>query len=241
MFPKLLLLSTLILLAVTAEAKVRSISLSYLSGEEVVQLIRPMLGSDDSVSVIRGIVYLDSGRSVFNKINTLLGQADVAPALYLLSVRETRGHMSVRSGKISEGSRKTRVEAGGHQQIHASTGRPVFIETGVGVSALGVDQSARRRGNSVQTELGVKGFHVLLNVGGDIVTLSASDIQTSDRYNRPDEVDPSNFIYSVEGLFGQWIPLMKAINTDKKLGITNRQTVMSPVSRYQIRVSKITR
>lgn len=217
-------------------AQVREIPLAFLSKEEVHALVSPHLSAGDSVSYLNGMLYLDSNRSVFNRISALLKKADKAPESFRVQIR--RGGSKVSSGRRHTNKQKTVAGQSGRFEKKVLSGQLTFVETGVGISELGYESASRRHGSSIQAQLGQEGFFLLTRVADGKVSVRASELMVSDRYNRAEGIDESHLVFANSGDMGQWISLTpereEASRRVVRSGDTGRST-----TRFQIRVQPV--
>lgn len=218
------------------EAKVRTYDLGFLSVDEAVILVKPLLENSDSVSGLRSTLYIDSSLATFRQIESVLKSADTAPPDYSVHIRQSGVRGLSKADSQENQSKRWSVKQKSAYQLQIISGEPVFVETGHDLSSLGLERSKLgARHPSITADVGKKGFYLLVRVRGDEVTLRSGDEQVSDRYNRVSGLDEQTLNYYSEGQLGHWIPLMGSqMSSSRK----NKIDLRSTGAHYQVMVTR---
>lgn len=194
----------LLMLTVSVEASTRLLPLSYLTNEEAVTLVRPLLGELESVSVHGGQLILSSSRSTYDRVKSMLKRSDIAPVSLSVSIREG-GKFRV----MERSSSRLSVKPSGAMQLSMLSGEPRFVKIGQGITELGIEpgRGGYHGRSGVTAQLGVRGFFLSARKVDSKIILRASSVLVLKGLH--DSVDASAVslpIYA-EGEEGQWIPL----------------------------------
>lgn len=183
-----------------AIAEVRELELRFLSPNEASELISPLLSTSEGVSAVSGRLFLDSDAKTYREMKRLLQAVDIEPILIRVTVR--------RGGKMNvHGASSQPVKPGGWAKHDLVAGSVSFIETGHGLSALGVEPRRAYGATSISptAELGKRGFFLMARVFGDEVVVRTSKETMTPRWDGQPSPEEMELVYSATGQQGTWI------------------------------------
>lgn len=172
------LLTTALSAAAAAEVYTEVIQLQSRLPEEVVPVIRPLVGPDGSVSAFGGRLIVRATPERMDEILQLLGQVDRPPRRLLIHVRHSDVHQGSARSPLGLRDRRTLGEAERSERVQTLDGRPAFIRAGESVPVPawqaygGGPLPFVEQGTSYRDA--VAGFYVTPRLAGDTVVLEIS-------------------------------------------------------------------
>jgi type II secretory pathway component GspD/PulD (secretin) len=130
-----IVLLTVILSAAAAaeEAYTEVIQLQSRLPEEVVPVIRPLVGPDGSVSAFGGRLVVRAAPERMDEILRVLGQVDRPPRRVVIHVRHSDVHQGSARSPLGLRDQRTLGETERSERIQTLDGRPAFIRAGESV------------------------------------------------------------------------------------------------------------
>jgi hypothetical protein len=223
------LLAILLLAAsLPALAAVQVIPLNNRLAEDVLPVVRSLLGQDGSVSAYGNQLVVNADPARIDAVNDLLRQLDTPARRLLISVDTDDSSGRNANGLAGNGGNQGRIiqygtanRSGGVQQVQAMEGSPALIQIGQSVPLTSSQSDAYGYPQeSTQYRDVTQGFYVTASVTGETVHLAIStnnDRMSSDRH---DVVDIQSTNTKLSGKLGEWIPLA-AVN---ELSQANRRS-----------------
>jgi hypothetical protein len=220
----ILLLAT----SLPALAAVQVIPLNNRLAEDVLPVVRSLLGQDGSVSAYGNQLVVNADPARIDAVNDLLRQVDTPARRLLISVDTDDSSGRNANGLAGNGANQGRIiqygtanRSGGVQQVQAMDGSPALIQLGQSVpltssqiDAYGYPQESTQYRDVTQ------GFYVTASVTGEIVHLTISTNNDRMSSDRQDVVDIQSTSTKISGKLGEWIPLA-AVN---ELSQANRRS-----------------
>ncbi len=201
---------------------ISTLELRHRPAEELIPVLEPLLGPDDSISGQGFMLLLRAPAATRRQIETAVRTLDVAPRTLLISVFQGSEH-DLHALRLAAGLQSTPEHAEAtiaigrtrarrpHDLIHqlrVSEGAEGYIETGraipyfsallVGPAGIAVGQEYR----DVTT-----GFYVLARLHGARVSLRISPFRESLSQRRPAEIDTQRVHTTLSGPVGEWLSL----------------------------------
>jgi hypothetical protein len=196
------------------------IDLKHRTADEVLPLLRPLVGSDAALTGVDYRLLVRAGNADVMRIREALAVIDRAPKQMLVSVRYATQsqiaseHAGV-SGRLSTGDSQLTVRAGRdtatREQSNVSSvrvleGQAAFVASGARVPIVSAVMISRHRVGAVIEERNVSsGFQVLPRVNGDTVVLEVGAQQ--EQLQSGNRIAVQNVNTSVSGRVGEWLAL----------------------------------
>ncbi|MCB1801623.1 MAG: hypothetical protein KDI82_08050 [Gammaproteobacteria bacterium] len=230
---KAVLTALLILIAMPLaadQAKVATFVVNSQPAAAMVEVVRPLLGSEGSVSAFHDKLIVRGTPQQITEVRRLLEQVDRPARRLLIEVRLAGSHTlsgsdvgygaagdSVRLGDAPPGTGaqlyyrnlETRARDHGTQRVQALDGRPALIRTGQSVPVYRAHQqvigNSLVQGFDVSYRDSLSGFYALPRVHGDQVT-----VEIYQQHERAAENGRFNLQHAstvLRGSLGQWLPL----------------------------------
>lgn len=221
--------------ALADQTRVELLPLKHRTAEEVIPLLRPLVGPEGGLSGTGYQLILRTTPENLAQIREILNTIDTAPRRLRIIVRQdadveqsgtdvsASGHVVIRRTPAGNASEvQGRVDIGAHgsqvnedttvsQQLMVLEGSPAYIQ--VGQSVPMVERHVDRSGRQVQAYDSVRyrdvttGFYVLPRVHGDQVTLEINPHRQALNSRRNGQVDVQEIHTTVSARLGEWIDL----------------------------------
>ncbi|WP_126455262.1 secretin N-terminal domain-containing protein [Sulfuriflexus mobilis] len=242
-FIAMLLIST----ALFAADRIEVISLKHRSVNEIIPIIKPLLGDGTAVSGQGFNLIIRAPESSLLEVRELIQQLDRAPKQLRISVRRQQADTVSRqdieaSGSIRSGDAEIHINKpgppqlrlyethgdsnnGGTQTIHVQEGRQAYIQVGqqIPVAQRSIDQFGTIH-ESIEYKNATTGFYVLGRVNGDHVTLDISPHSISLNRHGQQSFDVQQASTTLNGKLGEWMELGGLTQSEKN---NQRGTVYS--------------
>ncbi len=216
------LLLTLCVTSNTYANPITTLELRHRPAEELIPILRPLLGPEDSISGQGFVLFLRSSADTRRQIQSALRSLDVAPRSLLISVfqgseRDLRNlHLQGRlrhsladtDADVSIASTRARLRDNPIHQLRVSEGVEGYIETGRSIpflSTLLIGSNGIAAGQEYH-DVGT-GFYVVAHQRGDQVRLRISPFRESADPRRGGEVSIQRAQTTLSGPLGEWLPI----------------------------------
>lgn len=234
-FGVLLLVLVLSGIAIADQTRIELIPLKHRTAEEVIPLLRPLVGSEGGLSGTGYQLILKTTPENLAQIREILKTIDTAPRRLRIIVRQdadvdqsnadasASGHIIIRrapagsttevqgGADVSIRSSQANEDTTATQQLMVLEGSPAFIQ--VGQSIPMAERQVDRYGRHVQVYDSIQyrdvtsGFYVLPRVRGDQVTLEISSRRQALNPRGGSQVDVQEMHSTVSARLGEWIDL----------------------------------
>ncbi len=219
----------LLLLLAPAQAqqeRLEVIDLRYRSAEDLIPLLRPMLGSQGAITGLGNQLIVRATPDQLAQIRPVVQQLDTAPRQLLISVRQTGQEEAARtavgaSGSISTGSKANVIISGGQntarrqdntiQQVQVLDGGEAYIQVGTEVPRT--QRYVTRNGLFAQEHTTTyyqpvtTGFAVRPRLSGDRVTLDIAPHRQRQSGQPGEVVESQHLATTVSGRVGEWLEI----------------------------------
>jgi hypothetical protein len=213
-----------------AADRIEMFPLTHRTANEVIPIIKPMLGKDAAVTGQGFNLIIRAPAASLEQARDIIAQLDRAPRRLRISVRKQQAGATVRhntgaSGSIQPGDTRIQLnDAGparlklhesvgdsaqnGTQSVHTVEGRQAFIQVGelVPVPGGSIDRYGNQR-ESIQYKNATTGFYVLPRLGGDQVILDISPHSISLNKRGQHRFDIQQAQTTLHGKIGEWISI----------------------------------
>ncbi len=216
-----------------AGERLEVIPLRHQTVEQMVQLLRPFVGAEGTVTGMNGQLVIRASPDTLESLKALVDRFDRPPRQLLIHVRqggahterrldaEAAGHIELgEEGDVTIGAAtpESGLEARIHahrrswstedeHRVRATEGSPAFIQTGLLLPTFGWDLDPwgrPRPGGDLHAV--TSGFYVTPWIQGDRVTLEISPFAARPS-GTPGRVRIQSLTTRVTGRLGEWIPL----------------------------------
>lgn len=247
------LLSALLLaVCLPLQAATEVIPLNYRTADEVLDVVRSMLGNEGRVSNYGNQLVVNASPAKINEVRVLLQQLDTRPRRLLISVENSdssyqddrgyrvdgsvsAGNAEVQIGRGEVGGRdqariinhSTSSRGGGTQQVQATEGYPALIQIGQSVPLTTTSTGPYGQVyQSTQYRDVNRGFYVTASLSGDRVHVSISSQRDRLSNSQPGVIDTQSTDTRVSGRLGEWITLggVSEDTSSNSSGILRRHT-----------------
>lgn len=223
---KFCLFLVLIVLSATASARqvIELIPLQSQLPQNIIPVIRPLLGADDAINSMNNQLILKVEESQLQEIKKLIRQLDRPAARLLIEVSLEGGGQGLQSGYDVKGristqgkSRadvrvkeyRTRNQYDSNQMIHATEGHPALIRYGhiIPYQEYDIEVRGNRLSQRQYTSFrdATSGFYVIPRLNGNRVSLEIQ--QQRKRYQSDGNMAVQGASTFVSGQLGEWIRL----------------------------------
>lgn len=232
-----LLLSLGLIAAAAWADSIETIQLQNRPAEEIIPIIEPMLGANDSVTGQGDQIFIRTSAKNLQQVKQMVSKLDTAAKLLQISVFQgndrdlralsmdsnanvsigntTRGSLSTRGGSAGSNTFGTRGRLSDNpiHTLRVTDGTQGYIETGESIPYFTASEGRFRGGRrgSIGGDLGYKdvttGFYVLPRIHGDQVTLDVSPFSQSQSETRGSNIDTRKARTKITGKLGQWLSI----------------------------------
>ena len=229
------LLGLTLLLASTVQAdSITTIQLMHRSAEEIIPIVKPMLGAGDGITGQGFILFLRSSPQTVAQVKEMIDALDIAAKMLQVSVFQgskrdlealrvsgslqfKTGDASVRignssgnaSGDFNATSTRLRRANNPIHQLRVAEGTAGFIETGEQIPYFtGAKRIAPGSAvGSTEYKDVTTGFYVLPRIHGDQVTLQVSPFKNSLSKTRSGNIETQQANTTITGRIGAWLQI----------------------------------
>lgn len=237
--------------AVHAES-VATIELQSRPADEVIPIIRPMLGPRDAISGDGYTIFLRSSPETLARVKGMLDVLDVPPKTLLVSVFQGSsrdlGAVGIDVGIDIEAGDKTYSTSGSQvsvdavatqkglvdnpiHQLRVLEGNEGYIETGQEIPYFSGTTWVGRRGivGGVEYKSVATGFYVTPGIRGENVTLEISPYKSSPSDTGGSRIETQSASTTVTGRAGEWLLIggTASQQTRTESGIASRASTRS--------------
>jgi type II secretory pathway component GspD/PulD (secretin) len=217
----------LVLLVSTVQAdSITTIKLSNRPAEEIIPIVKPMLGNEDAITGQGYKIFLRSSPQTLAQVKEMIDALDIAAKTLQISVFQgstrdlrTSGNKNGDSGgsitystdngsgNINSTTTRMRLEDNPIHQIRVTEGTEAYIETGEqipyfsGTNWIAPDVVA----GGIEYKDVTTGFYVLPRIHGDNVTLQVSPFKNSQGNSRAGNIETQNANTTLTGRVGEWL------------------------------------
>lgn len=225
-----LLLLTLTLLSLPAQAATEVITLNYRMAEDVLPIAQSVLGPQGRLAAQGNQLIVTAPSELIQELRQTLQELDRAPRRLLISVdtqdfSNSRGQGYRVDGSINTGEvgiqsgysdrnqvriirRNTNTQDAGLQQVQATEGYPALLEVGqrVPLTNTNTDRYGEIYQNTQYHNV-MRGFYATATVTGDWVQINLSSQRDRVNRSRPEVLELQNTETRISGRLGEWIPV----------------------------------
>jgi len=218
----------LVLLVSTVQAdSVSTIQLQNRPAEEVIPIVKPMLGADDAISGQGFKVFLRSSPETLARVRDMIDVLDTPAKILQVSVFQGSdrdlgvlgigANIQVESGdtysttdgsaSINSISTHKSLKDNPIHQVRVTEGTEAYIETGERIPYFYGAAWKGRRGlaGTVEYKDALTGFYVLPRIRGDKVILEVSPFKSSQSNTGGDNIDTQSASTTITGRVGEWL------------------------------------
>ena len=255
----------LALFCMTAQAATEVIELHYRSAEELLPVVRDILGDQGRVSPYGSQLVVNASPAKIGEVRVLLQQLDTQPKRLLISVQsgETRfnqqhgydvnarignSNASVQIGEGADNStriirRSSDARSGEVQQVQATEGYPALISAGqsIPLTTAQTDAYGRLYPQTQYQDLN-RGFYVTATVHGDNVALMISNQRDRLSQQQYGVIERQSAETRLAGKLGQWIELgaiKQELATDERSVLRSHRTQGREDSQIRVKVDVV--
>ena len=250
-----LVLSLVVPQAALAEPVLEVIPLKSQLPQNIIPVIKPLIGPDGAVSAMNNQLILKIEPQRLTELRRLIDQLDSPPKRLIIEVSHGKQHRGQGSdydvsGRLSTSGnsqarvtirqRRTNSQFDGNQMIRATEGYPAWITQGKIIPYqaydIQVDGTQVRRQQYTQFQNATSGFYVIPRIAGNRVSLEITQ-HDNRRRNHDGSLSVQGSSTFVAGQLGEWIEL-GAINQSgsrQGSGLVHRRSTES-LNNHQIAV-----
>jgi hypothetical protein len=233
-----------------AADRIEMFPLKHRTANEVIPVIKPMLGKDAAVSGQGFNLIIRAPEESLEQVRDIIAKLDRAPERLRISVRKEQAGTITRHGIGASGSIRSgdaeiqlndsgparlklhesvgRSAQNGTQTVHTLEGRQALIQVGqlVPVPERSIDRFGNQR-ESIQYKNATTGFYVLPRLSGDQVILDISPHSISLNRHGQHSFDIQQAQTTVRGKIGEWLSVggvqQKSHSTSKGITYSTRR------------------
>jgi hypothetical protein len=215
-FIALLFISTLL-----PASELRTWDLHHRSAEEIIPLLKPMLGKDEAISGSGYTLIVRGNRENLEQLDTLIARLDTAPQMLLITVQQDANRDEEKKGASLRGSAsnpKVRIystqrhsDDDGNQQLQVLEGHWATIHSGKAVPQVTQQIHQNQAGSTVTQSISYRnvesGFEVRPHLVGERVQLDIRPFLAKQSSQGGGVIEQQEIVTTVSGKPGEWIGL----------------------------------
>jgi type II secretory pathway component GspD/PulD (secretin) len=230
-----LLLGLVLLVSAVQADSITTLNLTNRSAEEIIPIVKPMLGSNDAITGQGYKIFLRASPQTLAQVKEMIEVLDIAAKTLQISVFQgsTRGlsalgisgGIQVESGdasidigtngnntgegggSINSTNTRMRLQDNPIHQIRVTEGTEAYIETGEQIPYFSGTNWIRPGvvAGGIEYKDVTTGFYVLPRIHGDNVTLQVSPFKNSRSATRGGNIETQNADTTLTGRIGEWL------------------------------------
>ena len=225
------LLGLVLLVSAVQAGSITTIQLRNRPAVEVIPIVKPMLGADDTITGQGFKIFLRSSAETLDQVMAMIEALDIAAKTLQISVfqgsdRDLRavdisGNIQIESGdtsvsigtnrnktgSINISSTRSRLQNNPIHQLHLTEGQEGYIETGEQIPYFsGVNWILpEAAGGGIEYNDVTTGFYVLPRIHGENVTLQVSPFRNSQSKSRGGNIETLHANTTITGRISEWL------------------------------------